>query len=334
MTENPPPDNSLQACPKCKSPVIHGTKFCESCGAKIELPPVCRYCGAPNEHGTKFCESCGLPRQEVPREKQPAVPDEFVPLPLLQPDEIIAPVGGAPDHTGIPLPPEQALPESPTPSSFEDVADKSDEKTIAEMQPVAAPVAATIEEPKKPRQDQPPSPVSGPAKPLPATTLAIIGVVVLIVLALVAYGVGLPLHTGAGSAQKSGGAAPGSPPPVTSSDSSMQVNIPVTGTLTPGQTQVPPANLAVTFQAERDAITGIVTVTFSGGQGQNGVKDVLFRLTRSDGQVLQKTFTLTQIGKSESLQGTKMTDRVEVIANYYNGNQYKILDQTFEYKKR
>jgi hypothetical protein len=108
----------------------------------------------------------------------------------------------------------------------------------------------------------------------------------------------------------------------------------VTGTLTPGPTQVPPPSLEVKFQAERDPISNIVTVTFTGGAGQNGVREVLVRLTRSDGQVITKTFTIPRIGISETLQGTKMTDRVEVSVSYYNGERYTVLDETFEYKKR
>jgi len=219
--------------------------------------------------------------------------------------------------------------------SREEAPEKTDGKTAPELKAAPAPFPTDVQGTTKPREDLPPSPVPGPTKPLPAMTLAIIGIVILIILALGAYVVVLPMLSGTGTAQKSGEDTPVFSPPATSSPSGIiQGTIPVTGTLTPGQTQVPPANLAVTSQAERDAITGIVTVTFSGGEGQNGVKDVLFRLTRSDGQVLQKSFTLTRIGTSESLQGTKMTDRVEVIASYYNGNQYKILDQTFEFKKR
>jgi len=40
MTEIPLPDNSRQMYPKCNSPIIHGTKFCESCGARIAVLPV------------------------------------------------------------------------------------------------------------------------------------------------------------------------------------------------------------------------------------------------------------------------------------------------------
>ncbi len=335
MTEIPPPDNSRQICPKCKSPIVRGTKFCESCGARIDAFLACTHCGTLNVNGTNFCESCGLPLLEVPQEKQPAVPVAvFAPPPPL-PAEYIPPMAEVQKNVTGFLPSESAPMESSILQSREEVPKKADEKTTPELQPAPVPVRGDIQDRTKPREYSPSSPVPGPTKPLPIMTLAIIGIVILIVLALGAYVVVLPMLSGTGTAQKSGDGTPSSPLTATSLPSgSVQGTFPVTGTLTPGQTQVPPVNLAVTFQAERDAISGIVTVTFSGGEGQNGVKDVLFRLTRSDGQVLQKSFTLTQIGKSESLQGTKMTDRVEVIATYYNGNQYKILDQTFEYKKR
>lgn len=104
--------------------------------------------------------------------------------------------------------------------------------------------------------------------------------------------------------------------------------------LTPGPTQVPPDRFKVYFQAERDPTTRIVSVQFMGGQGQAGVRDVLVRLTRSDGQVLTGTFKPIQAGSGVDLQGTDKVDRVEVIAHYYTGDTYTIIDQTFEWKKQ
>ena len=335
MTEIPQPDSARQICSKCKSPILPGTKFCESCGEKIETHLVCSACGNSNESGTKFCESCGSPLLLVPLEKQPAAPDEVLTPPSLPPSENISPKADAQDTATVIPSTEAALPQSSILPPGEIAPEKADGKTAPELKPAPAPVPTAVQGTTKPPEDLPSSPVPGPKKPLPAMTLAMIGIVILIVMALLAYVVVLPMLSGTGTTQKSGDGAPVSTLPATLSPSgSVQVTVPVSGTLTPGQTQVPPANLVVNFQAERDALTGIVTVTYRGGAGQNGVKDVLFRLTRSDGQVLQKSFTLTRIGKSESLQGTKMTDRVEVIATYYTGDQYKILDQTFEYKKR
>ena len=44
-------------CPECGKPAGEG-KFCNSCGAKLELKK-CPKCGAKNIAGTKFCGECG-----------------------------------------------------------------------------------------------------------------------------------------------------------------------------------------------------------------------------------------------------------------------------------
>ncbi len=280
MTDISPADNSWQICPQCNTPVAPDRKFCESCGAKIEIPLLCSQCGAPGSKGRKFCESCGAALVQITEVKSPVVP-------LVLPEQV--------------------------------------------------PSSGNIEEPVKLPQHSPVSKLPGTKKPLPTRTFAIIGIILLIVVALGAYAVVLPLLFGAGTSEKSGGSTPGSITPVSGSamgTAPSEGPPPVTGTLTPGPTQVPPPNLQVNFQAERDPITSIVTVTFTGGSGLNGVRDVVCRLTRSDGQVISQTFTLQQVGSSASLQGTKMTDRIQVTARYYNGDQYTVLDQVFEYKKR
>jgi hypothetical protein len=104
--------------------------------------------------------------------------------------------------------------------------------------------------------------------------------------------------------------------------------------LTPGPTQVPPDSLMVYFQAERDPTTRIVSVSFMGGKGQAGIRDVFVRLTRSDGQVLTGTFKPLESGNGVELQGTEKVDRVEVIVHYHTGDSYTVIDRTFEWKKQ
>jgi class 3 adenylate cyclase/tetratricopeptide (TPR) repeat protein len=57
-------------CPKCHFDNREGIKFCEECGAKIELK--CPKCGAEIPLGRKFCGECGhdltLPSKPVPKE--------------------------------------------------------------------------------------------------------------------------------------------------------------------------------------------------------------------------------------------------------------------------
>jgi len=57
-------------CPKCQFENREGVKFCEQCGAKMELE--CPNCGAKIPLGSKFCGKCGynlsLPPEPTPRE--------------------------------------------------------------------------------------------------------------------------------------------------------------------------------------------------------------------------------------------------------------------------
>lgn len=44
-------------CPKCQFENPEGAKFCNECGAKMEL--ACPACGKVNAPGSKFCNECG-----------------------------------------------------------------------------------------------------------------------------------------------------------------------------------------------------------------------------------------------------------------------------------
>jgi hypothetical protein len=102
----------------------------------------------------------------------------------------------------------------------------------------------------------------------------------------------------------------------------------------PGPTDVPPDSLLVYFEVKRDPISKMVSVQYKGGKGQRGVREVFVRLTRSDGEILTGTFRPLQVDSGIELQGTEKLDRVEVIARYYSGEEFKLVDQVFEYKIR
>lgn len=48
-------------CPKCGAPLALGQKFCPECGAKIGGPKKCPQCGVEAPEGKKFCAECGSP---------------------------------------------------------------------------------------------------------------------------------------------------------------------------------------------------------------------------------------------------------------------------------
>jgi class 3 adenylate cyclase/tetratricopeptide (TPR) repeat protein len=50
-------------CPKCQFENSEGAKFCNECGAKMEL--ACPACGKVNPSGSKFCNECGHPLKEL-----------------------------------------------------------------------------------------------------------------------------------------------------------------------------------------------------------------------------------------------------------------------------
>jgi predicted amidophosphoribosyltransferase len=57
-------------CPKCQFDNREGVKFCEKCGARMEL--VCPSCGAKIPLDRQFCGECGhdlnLPSEQPPRD--------------------------------------------------------------------------------------------------------------------------------------------------------------------------------------------------------------------------------------------------------------------------
>jgi hypothetical protein len=54
----PKPQPQL-TCSKCGKPYREGSKFCGSCGNKIEFKNICAFCGADLKPSAKFCSSCG-----------------------------------------------------------------------------------------------------------------------------------------------------------------------------------------------------------------------------------------------------------------------------------
>src|SRR5262245_9738378 len=67
-------------CPRCQAQNDQGARFCEECGARLEL--ACPSCGQPVSSGKKFCRSCGAP---LTAEPAPAVaPQSYTPKHLAE----------------------------------------------------------------------------------------------------------------------------------------------------------------------------------------------------------------------------------------------------------
>ena len=63
-----PPAAAQEKCPSCGAGNVAGTKFCNECGAKMQVAKVACLagCGAQLTEGAKFCNECGA-KQEKPK---------------------------------------------------------------------------------------------------------------------------------------------------------------------------------------------------------------------------------------------------------------------------
>ncbi len=50
-------------CPRCQAENDAGARFCEDCGARLEV--ACPSCGTPVTPGKKFCRSCGAAQEHL-----------------------------------------------------------------------------------------------------------------------------------------------------------------------------------------------------------------------------------------------------------------------------
>jgi hypothetical protein len=164
--------------------------------------------------------------------------------------------------------------------------------------------------------------------------MIIAGVIVLALLGAGIFFVGIPMMSGPGGTpqgQSGQTAVPAATGPSGSGQAAAGAGL---AELTAGPTQTLPTNRDLIIDVERDAITSLITVKFQGGEGQYAVRELAVTLTKSDGTVERKSFRPEYRGTFLTLQGTEKTDRVEITANFYNGESYKVVDKILEFKRR
>ncbi len=106
------------------------------------------------------------------------------------------------------------------------------------------------------------------------------------------------------------------------------------GALAIGPTATLPPEQAVEIQInEKDPIYATITAVFAGGKGQIAVKDILVRVTTSEGKVTEQHLEPLK-GSEVKFQGTKGDDRIEVIVTLNTGAAYKVIDRMVPYRTR
>jgi hypothetical protein len=112
-------------------------------------------------------------------------------------------------------------------------------------------------------------------------------------------------------------------------------DIPVnTVKLTTGPVQELPTGTELYVEAYKDSTKAIVTVQFAGGPGQGLIRDNRVILTRSDGTITEGKLNFNERLSEVRLQGSRGTDRLQVLVTPYSGKTYIIMDKLLPLRGR
>jgi hypothetical protein len=230
--------------------------------------------------------------------------------PVSVPPEVNAAPEPAPPPVAEPPPP----PESPSPPQPE------------AQKPVLADIAVKEDLPRPPADTVP---------AVKSKTLLVAGIIVVVLIVAI-----LVFQSGVLSLQQQGPNADlhnktnTSHPGLTDEEyyrsSEARVN---TVVLTVGPTQTLAKDTEVYLDVDKDSSNAVVTVQFNGGPGINLVMDNQVILTRSDGTVTEGKLNFNKRLSSVQLQGTRGTDRLQVILILHSGERKTIEDKLMPYRQ-
>ena len=347
-------------CPVCNRPVRPGYKFCEVCGTRIQELLTCSKCGTQFTHPKKFCDLCGAPfileeisepeRVELQEPADEETLEQYI-------DEIPEP---ADEET-----PEQYEDEIPepadeeTPEHYEDEIPEPDTDELLKQYGQGYEEDETLESHHKTKSTSPiqykaKKPVTVPAlqrrgssetvddtlfllnkEPVPAKTPAkklriVGGSIVLVTILAAIFFIGLPVLTNNGdfSTHSNPTAAENTsiPEPIITMTTPPTLAAPVSRALVPLPTQLIPTDKKVYFQVQKNPITSKISVIFAGSAGEGSISSADIKVTHSDGSVTTGIILPLKGVIEITLDGSKQTDRVEIIAKMYSGETYRVYD--------
>ena len=103
--------------------------------------------------------------------------------------------------------------------------------------------------------------------------------------------------------------------------------------LTTQPTQTLAKETELNIATSKDSTNAVVTVQFTGGPGIGRVIDNRIILTRSDGTVTERKIDFNQRLSEVQLQGTRGTDRLQVIVTTNSGETKNIIDILLPYRQ-
>ena len=171
------------------------------------------------------------------------------------------------------------------------------------------------------------------AKPRVNTARIIGGCLVLIAIIAAVYFIGRPMLMGSG-----GFSVPGNPPaeitPVPQPTVIRTITPVPAGTptpasrgLTPQPTQVIPSGQKVSFQVQKSPATSRILVIYEGSLGWDSIRSADIKVTHPDGSVSSGIIHPMKGITEMIVDGSQQADRVEIIAQMYSGERYRVYDQ-------
>jgi hypothetical protein len=355
------PPKSMRVCPTCNRPVEPGYKFCETCGTRIPDLSTCSKCGTQFIAPVKYCDLCGarvIPGGDAKPEDSPEYPErrpvvdqapewdeEEVPEPEM--DELPEDYGGeetvvAEDET--PLPDKGKTQEPDTDELLELYGKEYGEDETLE----------SIHTPKPPSAEKPvtvpaspetvddalflsPGKTEKPAKRRFPSKRIIGGCIVLTAIIAAVYFIGLPmLAKGGGFGGFTNPPAAGVTPQVTVTTIPTALTttpLPGSRALIPLPTQVIPTGQKLYFQVRKNPITSRISVIFAGSAGEGSISSADIKVTHPDGSVSMGIILPLKGVNELTLDGSKETDRVEIIAQMSSGETYRVYDELVPFMK-
>jgi hypothetical protein len=217
-------------------------------------------------------------------------------------------------------------------AAFHDLAPVPESQQVATSPLPVSPVQSPVPEPGPVHTDpdHPKWPVSHfPSFPANQKKASVVIAIILVIIILLFAGMQSGTFTLPGVPNASGQVRPNVSVPVDYRSSNAPVN---TVVLTTEPTQTLAGDMELYVDVSKDDSNAMVTVQFNGGPGTGLVEDNQVTLTRSDGTIAEGKLNFNQRLSEVQLQGTRGTDRIQIVVTLYSGESRTIVDRLLPYR--
>jgi len=332
----------LLTCSKCGTQFITPLKYCDLCGTRLFMGKIAEPDNSP-DHSRE--ENRGPVEDLASEQDEEEIPEPDTDiLPQDTDEETIVPAKAkAPYHYTM------EIQEPDTEELLELYGKEYDPDETLESSRKPKPRPPVKPEARKPaRVPAPPGRVSSEtvddalflfprkpevaAKPRANRTRIIGGVIALIAIIAAVYFIGLPMLIGTGGSGTQSNATIANIPPLPEPVISGKITptrtlTPASGALVPRPTQTLPTGQKLYFQVQKSPITAKILVIFTGSAGHGSIRSADITVTHPDGSVATGIILPLKGITEMILDGSKGTDRVEIIAQMTEGGSYRVYDE-------